>query len=63
MIDIDGSVINPKVIKSSGLKYVDADALNVISSSPQWDCAMQYNKPVRAFRMQPFSYLLSPLKK
>ena len=63
IVDGDGYVTRPKVVKSSGYRYVDMDALNVIASSPQWKNAVQYNKPVKAYRLQPFTYVLPPSKK
>lgn len=62
-IDENGNVIRPKVIKSSGVNYVDADAVRVIRSSPTWANALLYNKPVKVFRVQPFTYVLLPVKK
>ena len=63
IIDENGYVIMPKIRQSSGYKNVDADALRVISDSPAWKNAIQFNKPVKAFRVQPFSYILLPQKK
>lgn len=63
IIDENGYVMRPKIMKSSGMKNVDRDAITVISASPQWKNAMQYNKPVKAYRLQPLTYVLPPPKK
>ncbi len=63
VVDKTGNVVQPKIVKSSGFDFVDRDAERVISSSPAWNNAIQYNRPVNAFRVQPFTYLLSPIKK
>lgn len=58
IIDEEGNVTNPKIFKSSGYKQVDSDAIRVISESPAWRNAIQYNTPVKALRIQPFKYTL-----
>ncbi len=57
-IDKEGNAANVKIFKSSGYKEIDKDALRVISESPVWNNAIQFNNPVKAFRVQPFSYKL-----
>lgn len=47
IIDENGNVVEPKVLKSSEVSYVDKDALNVIASSPQWKNGIYLNKPVK----------------
>lgn len=63
IVDKEGYVIKPKVLKSSGYKKVDADALQVISGSPGWKSAIQLNKPINAYRIQPLTYMLRSDKK
>jgi hypothetical protein len=63
IVDENGDVIKPKILKSSGYKIVDNDALRLIGDSPPWNCAIQYNKPVKALRIQPISYMLKGVKK
>ena len=63
IIDENGDVITAKILKSSGYKNVDSDALQVITNSPKWSSAILYNQPVRAFRIQLFEYTLQPQKK
>ncbi len=63
IINEDGDVTKSKVYKSSGYKNADDDALRVISESPSWKNAIQYNKQVKAYRRQPFIYMMRPEKK
>lgn len=57
-INEQGQVVQTKVLKSSGLTYVDKDATGVISASPLWSNAILYNKPVKVYRVQPITYQL-----
>jgi len=63
IVDENGDILKPKIIKSSGYKNVDNDALRVIANSPQLNYGIMYNKPVKSYRMQPISYILTPEKK
>lgn len=63
IVDENGSVSKPKVLKSSGNKEVDKDALRVISESPEWNSAIYFNQPVKAFRVQPLTYDLKSIQK
>ncbi len=63
IIDENGDVIKSKVKKSSGYKNVDTDALQIIADSPSWKNAILFNKPVKAYRLQPIVYTLRPGKK
>ncbi|MEO6638487.1 MAG: TonB family protein [Ginsengibacter sp.] len=56
IVDVDGNVSTVKILTSSGYKKIDQDALRVIRESPLWNTAIQFNKPVRAYRVQPFVY-------
>ena len=58
-----GNTSSIKVIESSGVKQVDADAARVILSSPAWDNAIYLNKPVKAYRIQPITYVLSTTRR
>jgi TonB family protein len=63
IIDESGYVISPKIFKSSGYKNVDNEALQIIANSPAWYNAIQYNKPVKAYRVQPLTFVLTSGKK
>lgn len=58
-----GVVITPKIYKSSGFDYLDKDALRVIGTSPIWNNAISMNKPIKVYRIQPVTYILTPSKK
>jgi len=58
-----GNTANIKVTESSGNKQVDSDAIRVIQGSPVWNNAIYLNKPVKVYRIQPISYVLSPNQK
>lgn len=62
-IDPGGNVSGAKVQKSSGVVLVDKDAVGVVTSSPPWKNAIQYNKPVKVYRLQPITYVLEPMQK
>lgn len=55
IVDVDGKVIEPKIKSSSEPKLNDA-AIDIIRSSPKWIPAVQYNKPVKAYRIQPLTF-------
>ncbi|MEO6845197.1 MAG: energy transducer TonB, partial [Ginsengibacter sp.] len=63
IVDENGYVIMPKIIKSSGYKNVDNDAVQIIANSPTWKNAIQYNNPVKAYRVQPLTFEVRPEKK
>lgn len=63
IVDEEGNVSTAKVLKSSGYKEIDKDALRAINESPLWNSAVQYNRPVKAYRVQPVTYSLTDKKK
>lgn len=63
IVDENGDVLKPRILKSSGYKNVDNDALRLIADSPPWTYGILYNKPIKSYRMQPISYILKPEKK
>lgn len=46
-IEADGRIADVKVLRSSGNKALDAEALRVVSMSPKWKPGMQKGNPVR----------------
>jgi TonB family protein len=56
LVDKQGYITDTEINKSSGIKEVDQDALNVIKNSPRWINGIQYNKPVNSYRLQPITY-------
>jgi TonB family protein len=55
VVDVDGSITDAKVIQSVE-PSLDAIALNIFKSSPKWQHAVQYNRPVKAYRRQPITF-------
>ncbi len=55
IIDIDGKVIEPKIKISSEPKLNQA-AIDIVRSSPKWIPAIQSNRPVKAYRLQPLTF-------
>jgi TonB family protein len=63
IVDKSGYVVETKIFESSGNSALDADAVRTIQSSPQWIPAVQFNRPVNAYRRQPLTYVLYPAAK
>ena len=63
VVNEEGLIIRPKVLESSGIKEIDADAIRVITSSPKWIPAILYNAPIKVYRIQPLTYMLYPKSK
>ena len=58
VVDIDGSVSDIKVLKSPGFG-LDQEAMRVIRKSKKWEPAMYDGRPVKAYRRQPITFLVS----
>ncbi len=59
VIDIDGSITNVRVLRSSGDVSLDAEAVRVVKSMPKWSIGMINGKPVRVKYMVPINFILS----
>jgi TonB family protein len=59
IVDINGELQNIKVIQSVHPE-LDQIAMNVIRNSPKWNHAIQYNRPVKAYRRQPITFVCMP---
>lgn len=57
-IDKNGELVNPRVWESSGDRRLDAEAIRVVSSSPQWEPGMLNGKPVRVELTLPIIFQL-----
>lgn len=57
VVNKDGSIVEPKVVKSVD-PYLDKEALRVISSMPKWSPGMQRQKPVRVKYTVPVTFRL-----
>ncbi len=51
IVNQEGEVSAAKILKSSGYSQVDKDALRVIKECPAWKAAIQFNRPVNAYRV------------
>lgn len=59
VINEQGFPADIKVTETSGHKQVDRDAVQIIANSPKWSPAILYNEPVRAYRKQPLTYIIT----
>jgi len=59
IVDIDGSILNPRIEFTNNPK-LNKMALEVIRASPKWEPAIMYNEPVKAYRLQPFTFAERP---
>ncbi|MFA6812329.1 MAG: TonB family protein [Bacteroidaceae bacterium] len=57
VVNRDGSIVDPKVVRSVD-PYLDKEAIRVISSMPKWKPGMQRNKPVRVKYTVPVMFRL-----
>jgi periplasmic protein TonB len=62
IINESGYPTKAKITESSGNRLVDNDAVRAILSAPAWSPAIFRNKPVKVYRIQPLTYILSPKK-
>ncbi len=53
----DGSIANVEIVKSSGDKSLDDEALRVVSSMPKWKPGTQGGKPVNVQFMLPVAFM------
>ena len=58
IIDSNGTVISPQVIRSSGDFYLDMEAVRVIESMPKWKPGRIAAKPVRVKFALPINFRL-----
>lgn len=55
VVSSKGDITDVRVEKSSH-PDLDKIALSIISNSPRWEPAIQYNRPVKAYRRQPITF-------
>ena len=58
IIDSNGTVISPQVVRSSGDLYLDMEAVRVIESMPKWKPGKHKGKPVCVFFTMPVIFRL-----
>lgn len=56
IVDTNGKVLNPIVVKESNYKSFDAEAVRVISKMPLWAAGLDKNKKVKVYMILPISY-------
>ena len=59
IINSDGTVTSPQVVRSSGDFYLDMEAVRVIESMPKWKPGKHKGKPVRVLFTFPVIFRLS----
>ncbi len=59
IVEEDGSITNPKVIKSIS-PSVDAEALRIVSQMPKWKPAKQKGKSIRIRYTVPIAFRIRP---
>lgn len=59
VVDEEGTITNLEILKSSGNKEIDQEALNVVSAMPSWKPAMMTGKPVKCYFNLPLSFTLT----
>ena len=55
VVGIDGSLQDIKLLQSVD-PSLDKIAVDIIKNSPKWNHAVQYNRPVKAYRRQPITF-------
>lgn len=55
VVDAEGKVVDVKVVQTLS-PALDRVAVKVIQQSPYWEAAVQYNRKVRAYRLQPITF-------
>ena len=58
IIDSNGIVISPQVVRSSGDFYLDMEAVRVIESMPKWKPGKHKGKPVCVYFTMPIVFSL-----
>lgn len=56
IVDTSGKVLNPIVIKPSGFKSFDQEAMRIISKMPAWEPGLDKGKKVNVYMILPISY-------
>ncbi|MCU7551916.1 energy transducer TonB [Chitinophagaceae bacterium LB-8] len=62
IIDIDGSVTNAKALTNCGFG-MEQELIRAIKLSPKWKPAIQYGRPVKAYRKQPITFVIEEEKR
>jgi protein TonB len=60
MIEADGTVTHPKIIRSVS-KELDDEAIRAVSSSPRWKPGIQNSQPVKCLFTVPISFSIDKI--
>ncbi|PBQ31961.1 hypothetical protein CNR22_09325 [Sphingobacteriaceae bacterium] len=56
LVDTNGNIVNPLILKSSGSSSLDKEALRVVKSMPLWTSGVDKDKKVKVYMTVPFSF-------
>ncbi len=56
IVDTNGKIVDPVVIKQSNYKEFDNEAIRLVSKMPAWQPGIDKNKKVKVFMILPISY-------
>ncbi|MDZ4665435.1 MAG: energy transducer TonB [Bacteroidota bacterium] len=59
VIDEEGTITNLEILKSTGNKELDQEAINVVNAMPSWKPAMMTGKPVKCYFNLPLSFTMT----
>jgi TonB family protein len=62
VVNIDGSICQERIVRSSGSKSLDAEALRVTKAAPQWIPAQLAGENVRSYYTLPITFKLDTIK-
>ena len=58
VINVDGRVTDVKIVRSSGYQELDAEAVRVVASMPDWKPGRQSGKPIKVMFVLPITFSL-----
>jgi TonB family protein len=58
IVDENGKVVNPEIVRSSGVAVLDNEALRAVSEMPAWNPGKQAGTPVNVYFTMPISFKL-----
>ena len=58
VVDVDGTITNPEILRSSGNIYLDKEAIRLVNGMPKWEPGMISGKCVKVAFVLPVSFSL-----
>lgn len=58
-VGVDGAILGPVVVRSSGSPLLDNEGLRVVRAMPPWMPAVNHNRRVPSYFKQPFTFRLN----